>query len=76
MFKKAASFIRSNKAKAVAGFGALVAAGASHAALDLTAVQTSIEGAGTQGTTVGGYVIAAVATLVVIGVVLAIVRKI
>ncbi len=77
MFKKSASFIRSQSGKAVAGFGALAAAGMqqAHAALDTSAVDTAITAAVGTGTTVGGYVIAAVATLVVVGLVIGIVKK-
>ncbi len=77
MFKKSASFIRSNAARTVAGFGALAAAGMqqAHAALDTAAVDTAITAAIGTGTTVGGYVIAAVATLVVVGLVIGIVKK-
>lgn len=77
MFKKSASFIRSNAAKSAAGFGALVTAGmqSAQAALDTAAVDTAITSAVGTGTTVGGYVIAAVATLVVVGLVIGIVKK-
>ncbi|MBS1157772.1 MAG: Phage Coat protein [Proteobacteria bacterium] len=70
------SMCRNGAVKVAAGISSLVAAGASYAAVDLTAVQTGITGAQTSGETVGGYVIAAVAGLVVVGVILAIVRKI
>lgn len=77
MFKKSASFIRSNAARTVAGFGALTAAGMQHAqaALDTSAVDTAITSAVGTGETVGGYVIAAVAALVVIGLIIGIVKK-
>lgn len=45
------------------------------AALDTTAVQTGITGAVSSGETVGGYVVAGVASLVVIGLIIGIVRK-
>lgn len=75
MFKKSASFIRSNKA--VAGFGTLVAAGINHAnaALDTASVGTALTAATTTGETVGGFVIAAVAALVVVGLIIGIVKK-
>lgn len=55
--------------------GAALAAGSAMAALDTQAVQTAITSAESTGTTVGGYVVAAVAGLVVIGVVINVVRK-
>lgn len=47
MFKKSAAFIRSKAARAVAGVGALVAAGTqqAYAALDTAAVQTGLTAA-------------------------------
>lgn len=69
-------------AKRLAKATALVAAGvftsiqAAMAAVDTTAVGTAITAAQTSSETVGGYVIAAVAGLVVIGLIISIVRKI
>lgn len=56
---------------------ALVAAGMSqaHAALDTAAVQSGLNAAVGTGETVGGYVVIGVATLVVIGLVIGIVKK-
>ena len=56
---------------------ALAAAGMSqaHAALDTAAVQTGLNAAVSTGETVGGYVVIGVATLVVIGLVIGIVKK-
>lgn len=55
--------------------GAVVAA-PSFAAVDTAAVTTAINGAGTQAEGVGGTVIAVVASLVVIGIIIAIVKKV
>lgn len=41
-----------------------------------TSAQTALSDAQTQGTTVGGYVVAAVAALAVVGIVLMMVRKV
>lgn len=60
---------------AIALTGAVVAS-PSFAAVDTTAVDTAIKAAGTQAEGVGGTVIAVVAGLVVIGVIIAIVRKV
>lgn len=44
--------------------------------IDTTAVETSIDAAKSQGLTVGGYVVAAVAAFAVVGVIIMMVRKI
>ena len=67
------NFIKTTKAAFVAG--AAVVTGAANAALDTTAVQTGITAAQGSAETVGGYVIAAVAALVVVGLVIGIVKK-
>ena len=46
------------------------------AALDTAAVKTSIDSAEASATTVGGYVVAAVAALVAVGLVISVVKKI
>lgn len=56
--------------------GAAAVALPAHAEVDITGVTSAITGATTQGESVGGLVIAAVAALVVIGIIIAIVRKI
>lgn len=62
-------------AKAAVG-AAMIAAGAhAQAAIDLTGVDASITSAESQASTVGGYVIAAVAGLVAIGLIIGIIRK-
>lgn len=59
-----------------AGASALLAGGYASAS-DLTAAaETAITSAGTDGQTVGGYVIAAVAGLVVVSLILAMIRKV
>lgn len=55
--------------------GSSLVAGSAMAALDTATVQTALTSAENTGTTVGGYVVGAVAALVVIGVVISIVRK-
>lgn len=45
------------------------------AAIDLTAVQTGISGAAASGETVGGYVAIAVVTLVAVGLIIGIIKK-
>lgn len=64
-----------NKVVAVASSAAIAAANAASAAIDPTVVQADIVAAQTSGETVGGYVIAAVAGMVVIGVIISIVKK-
>ncbi|MFA7239876.1 MAG: major capsid protein [Sulfuricellaceae bacterium] len=65
---------RSKVVAALAASTAFVAVQA-QAALDTTAVQTSLTGAQTTGETVGGYVIALVAGLVVVGLVIGLIKK-
>lgn len=72
MLRKLRSFPR-NVGIAVAG--SLMSA-AAFADMDTTAVQAAITGAETDAQTVGGYVIAAVAGLVVVGLIIGIVKKI
>ena len=61
---------------AVAGtVGAMGQALAQVAPVDITTVKTSIDSAGSQGTTVGGYIIGAIAVLAGIGVIIAVVKK-
>lgn len=55
--------------------GVVAVAQNAQAAIALTEVQTAVTGATTSGETVGGYVIAAVAALAVVGVIIALVRK-
>ncbi|MCG2577592.1 major capsid protein [Dechloromonas sp. XY25] len=62
------------KAAAVAGLSAIGAQ--AHAALSTTEVQTALTGAQTTGESVGGMVIAVVAGLVVVGVIIALVKKV
>lgn len=71
-YNKSLSMIK-NGAVAVAGLGASTLA---LAADDLaTAAQAGITTAQTSGLTIGGYVIAAVAALVVVGVAIGIIKK-
>lgn len=44
--------------------------------IDLAGVQTSIQSAQSAGLTTGGYVIAAVASLIVVGIIIAMIRKV
>lgn len=71
MFKKM-------KTKLVAGAAAVGASVTSFvaSAVDTTAVQTAIKAAETDALTTGEYVIGTVASIVVIGLIIAIVRKI
>ena len=62
-------------AKVGAGLSALGASVAAHADDLTTSAQVGITAAQTQGTTVGGYVVAAVAALCVVGVIIGIVKK-
>lgn len=62
--------------RAGAGASALVAGGYASASDLTTAAETAITAAGADGQTVGGYVIAAVAGLVVVGLILAMIRKV
>ena len=65
-----------NASVAVAGtVGAMGQALAQVAPVDITTVKTSIDSAGSQGTTVGGYIIGAIAVLAGIGVIIAVVKK-
>lgn len=59
----------------IAATGAAIAS-PSFAAIDPTEVVADIEAAGTSGETVGKAVIAVVAALVVVGVIIALVRKV
>lgn len=59
----------------IAAVGSVMASSA-FAEVDIAGVQTAITGAETDAGTVGGYVIAAVAGLVVIGLIIGIVKKI
>jgi len=68
-------FILKSLAATFATGSALVVSQA-HAALDDTAVQTAITAAETSGLSIGQMVIAAVASFVVVGVVLGMIRKI
>ena len=61
--------------KAGAAFSMAVASGASFAAVDLEGVETAITANVASGETVGGYIIAGVAALAVVGVIIALVRK-
>lgn len=63
------------RAGSIAAAGAVVASPA-FAALDMTAVESAIDGAATNGESAGSLVIGAVAIMVGIGLVIAIVRKI
>lgn len=56
------------------GFLSFFTAGLANAGLAAD-VQASIAGAGTEALTVGGYIVAAVATLIVVGMVLSLMRK-
>lgn len=74
MFKKVKSF---GARVAAAGAGVIGLAGsamADNAAL-LTATQTAVEAAGSDAMTVGGYVVAGVASLIVIGLIIGVVHK-
>lgn len=62
-------------AKAGAAFSMAVASGASFAAIDTAALETAIEANVATGETVGGYVVMGVAALAVVGVIIALVRK-
>lgn len=65
------------KGKVVAGvsaMGAMVVSSASYA-IDTTAIQTAITAAETDALTTGEYVIGTVASLVVVGLIIALVRK-
>ena len=65
-----------NKSKAIAaGTTAMLASAASYA-VDTTAVQTAITAAESDALTTGQYVIGTVASLVVIGLIIGIVKKI
>lgn len=80
MFKNAynasKSFVRRNANKAVASGTALITAGRTFAADDFAAAaKAGIDSAQATGLTVGGYVVAAVAALVVVGLVIGLVRK-
>lgn len=70
--KKVAQYKR--EIAAAGGFGALAMQHA-NAAIDLTGVQAGLTAAQASGETVGGYVVVAVAALVVIGVIVTIVKK-
>lgn len=70
--KKNAAGVWEKAGYVVAG---LALTGGQAMALDTTAVQTSIAAAQTDAETVGGYVIATVAALVVIGLIVSIVKK-
>lgn len=63
-------------AKAMIASGAMAVTSYANAALDTAGVKTSLETAQGTGETVGGYVIAVVAGLVVVGVIIALVRKV
>ena len=58
------------------GLAGFAAANSAFAAVDTAAVETAIEASVGDAETVGGYVIAAVAALVVIGLIIGVVRKI
>lgn len=72
MLRKLSSVTRN---LSIAAVGSVMASSA-FAAMDTTGVETAITAAETSATTVGGYVIAAVAGLVVIGLIIGIVKKI
>lgn len=61
-------------AAGVAATGAMVVSSASYA-IDTTAIQTAITAAETDALTTGEYVIGTVASLVVVGLIIALVRK-
>jgi hypothetical protein len=46
------------------------------AALDLTGIESKVTAATTSAETVGGYVIAAVAALIVVGLIISVIRKV
>lgn len=58
------------------GLTGFVAANSAFAAVDTAAVETAIDNSVGDAETVGGYVVAAVAALVVIGLIIGIIRKI
>lgn len=62
--------------KAALAAAALAATGSSFAAVDTTQVQSALTAAQTSAEGVGGMVIAVVAGLVVVGVIIALVRKV
>ena len=72
MLRKLSSLTRN---LSIAAVGSVMASSAFAAGIDTTAVQTAISEAESSATTVGGYVITAVATLVVVGLIIAIVKK-
>jgi hypothetical protein len=69
-------FMKSKSFLATVATGVTLAGTQAHAALDDTAVQTAITAAETSGLSIGQMVIAAVASFVVVGVVLGMIRKI
>jgi len=78
-YRAAVSMVKRNAAKVVAGGSAAVTSvttWAQAATPDLAAAaKTGIEGAQSSGLTVGGYVVAATAALVVVGLVIVMVKK-
>lgn len=65
-----------NKKTAALGAALSAAAGSSMAAVDTTQVQSALTAAQTSAEGVGGMVIAVVAGLVVVGVIIALVKKV
>lgn len=78
--RQARQYLADKTAALAAGCGALVVSGATWAQSTSTstmetAAKTGIETAQASGLTVGGYVVAAVAVLVVVGLVIGMVKK-
>ena len=60
----------------VASVSAFFATSPAFAAVDTAAVQSALEDATTSGQEVGGYVIAAVVGIAVVGIILSVIRKV
>lgn len=73
MKTKVLTFVNKSK-KAIAATGAMVASGAAMA-IDTTAVGTAITAAETDALTTGEFVIGTVASLVVVGLIIGLVKK-
>jgi hypothetical protein len=76
MFKKMNTKFRNASIATTGAMSAFLASASANAAIDTTAVQTAIASAESDALTTGQYVIGTVASLVVISLIIAIVKKI